>query len=173
MNAQAPHATGRQALFANLLFWGMLLVGGGALAACMLVPAWLDYQAARQAAWAAHARNDALARRITAQQLQIAHHQRDPQYNERFIRQEFRIPTPGVQVVTVEADPTGIVAPADDAERAHRPAEPVFPAKALATARRSPLLAVFVLDQTRPAVMALAGALLTGALCLISGPRRS
>ena len=165
----APVSRGR-AWAAGLLFWTMFLVGGGALAACLLVPAWLEYYATSLDAAAAHERNEQLKQLVEAQRLQIAHHQRDPQYNERFIREEFRIPTPGVQIVTVDAEPTAVIPP--PTPDSPKPITPwTAPLEYIEPASRSPVLAIFVLDQSRPAVMALSGALLVCSLFLIPGPR--
>lgn len=153
----------------TLLFWLMATVGGGCLAACLVLPAWLEYRVARLAYAAAEQRVAQLERRLTAVGKQIEHIQKDPAYNERLARREFGIQQPGVATIHLDLPPREPSPPV--------PAEPGDLLERLAArvdeaARRNPLVAAFVLDETRPAVMGLSGGLLLTALLLSCGSLR-
>lgn len=150
-----------------LFFWLMLLIGGAALFACLFLPAWLEYQAARREHAAACQRIAALEDELTRVVRQIEHLQHDPAYLERLAREEFGIDTPGVEVIPIEtaAGATSQVSSAPAAARAGQ-ADELTTTVEQAT-RTNPLVSVFVLDETRPIVMAMSGGLILLALVLL------
>jgi cell division protein FtsB len=153
-----------------LLFWLMLLIGGAALFACLFLPAWLEYQAARREHAAACRRIAALEDELTRVVRQIEHLQHDPAYLERLNRQEFGIDTPGVEFKPIEVRP-----PATDQSLADTAASPDDDlATALEKASEdSPFVSVFILDETRPIVMAMSGLTMLVALGMLLRARPS
>lgn len=176
MTRMAPQAAGSTssspgaAVLVALLFWLMFVVGAVCMGACLVLPAWVEYQSAHDQLAQATARNAELQRALHARQLQIAHHQHDPEYNERFVHREFNVQRP--DRVTIVLDQ-----PRDELDGApiDNGAEPQPPASLVERVdrwgRSNPLLSVFVMDQTRRAVMVLSAVLLGGSLLLLGGSR--
>jgi cell division protein FtsB len=144
--------------------WLMLLIGGASLYACVFLPPWLELRALRQEHADAQTRIADLEKRLAAATRQIEHMQSDPAYIERLARKEFGTETPGVEIIPVETRQGTVDEPAA--------APPATPREELATtveraAHTNPLVAVFVLDQTRPTVMAMSGVIVIIALVLL------
>jgi hypothetical protein len=154
----------------DALFWLMLATGGGSLAACLLLPAWLELRHAEARLDEMTATVAEFEKKVEATRLQIIHLKRDPEYNERFVRQEFNVRTPGVEVV----DLSPLIAVEPDAA-ASQPA-PTDSSRWTATLERqtqeNPYLAVFLADGKRPAAMALSGLMLAGAVLLMHARQR-
>lgn len=152
----------------TLFFWLMFLAGGTALFACLFLPAWLEVRALRQAHAAARQRIVQLENRLTRVTKQIEHLQNDPAYLERLARKEFGIETPGVELIWIETPkntttpPASTPAPADSDRR-----DDLATVLEHAT-HTSPFVSVFVLDETRPVVMALSGVMMVVALVLLN-----
>jgi hypothetical protein len=154
-----------------LLFWLMLTAGSLSMAACLILPVWLEYQATGRLVARAEQRNEALRLERDARELQIAHHEFDPEYNERFVRQEFNLRR--ADRVTIVLDPppgqpadSPVAAPEDPPRsQADELAEMIETA-----ARRNPIVSLFALPQTRPVVMVLSGILLFGSVLLLRSP---
>jgi hypothetical protein len=154
---------------ASLLAWFMLLAGGVSLFACVFLPPWLEVRALREEHAAARMRVDQLEVRLARATKQIEHMQNDPAYLERLAHKEFGIEPPGVEVIPVEIrESASASAPADPASEA--PVEKLAVDLEQAT-HTSPLVSVFVLDQTRPIVMAMSGVLVIIALVLLNRAR--
>ncbi len=173
---------------AALLFWLMALTGIAALAACLILPPWLEHQAALQLHADARRHVAELEARLQVLEKQIAHLRNDPAYVERLAHEEFGITTPGVQTILLDRSASAASHPADpnrdrqraasDPNRARKKAARNTPADdygaeppELSTLvaellERQPLVSVFVLDQTRPIVMAMSAALLLAAVLL-------
>jgi len=143
----------------------MLLVGGGALFACELVPAWLEYREARQVLAAAQRQYAQLEQRLIRVNKQLEHLERDPAYVERLARQDFGLHTPGVERIRID-----VSAKAGQANAEGRMPAGTEPAGA--PAQHNPLVAVFVLEQTRPILAGLSAGMVLIALLLLSVPRR-
>ncbi len=172
----------RDRLTASILFWAMTLLGGGSLAASLLLPAWLEYRASQRALRAVQQRIARTEYRIRCAQAQLRHLREDPSYIARLAREEFGTPVPGVRTVFVyqsagqpQHAATAALPAADAAvPQATSPA----PGEDLATQlerriRRDPWLAVFVLPPTRPWVMLFSAGLLVAAWVLLPAARRS
>ncbi|MEP0846533.1 MAG: hypothetical protein HRF50_06875 [Phycisphaerae bacterium] len=154
---------------ATLLFWLMALLGGASLAAALILPPWMEYRVTRNAYADALRRVEDLEARLTAVNKQIEHIQHDPAYNERLARKEFGIQEPGIETIRLSVPPP---------EPASQPGgEPAGvegdPVERLAqvvdeAARRNPLVAAYVLDETRPTVLALSALLLVSAILLLN-----
>ena len=149
----------------DLMFWLMLLTGGGSLAACLLMPAWLDLRHAETRLAEMTATVAEFERKVEATRLQIVHLKRDPEYNERFVRQEFNVRTPGVEVVDLS--------PLIQLEPDHAASQPAptdsnrWTATLERQTQDNPYLAIFRSQATRPIAMALSGLLLIGAVLLM------
>ncbi len=148
---------------ALLLAWVLLVLGGVTLAAAVLLPPWLEVRELRRQRLLAEQRITRLEQRLEAVARQIDHIQNDPAYLERIGRREFGVVPPGVEVIPVEpASPPG--------------ATPIEPptlgppwAERLETAARNrPLVAVLLLPQTRPLVLALSAGAVVVALVLLN-----
>lgn len=159
----------------GLLFWAMFLSGGGGLAACLLLPAYLEYRAALTEQEAVRQRAATLEYQRTARDAQIDHLKNDPSYAERLARRELGIETPGVRTIRISPPPAS-AGEVDDASAA---------TSAAATAERSenwrrslddairryPFLSLFVLKDTRRIVMALSAGVVLAALVLLNRER--
>jgi len=166
-----------RAFLMGIMFWLMTLTGGGALAICLLLPAIIDYQNAKRTLADKTAVVTQLEYQNTAIEKQIAHSQNDPAYLERVARREFGLETPGVETVRITAD-VSTSAPSPDTQPASQPETPIEQrlAQIEQLARSNPAAAVFILPETRPIVMSLAGGLLLAAVVLLnpwSAPRRA
>lgn len=156
----------------------MILAGGSVLAASVLMPAWLEYQAARHMLVSADTYVSQLRERATSLSAQIRHLQHDPAYVERLAREEFGRPKPDVRVIPMDALPAADVDADDEhdtASAAPRRDEysqlgattppPDLPA-AIAT---SPLTRIFLDDTTRQMAMIVSSATILAAIVLLCG----
>ena len=149
-------------LGSSLLFWFMVLAGGGSAGACLLLPALLDHYAV-QVEYAGRERElGELIRANERLDAQIEHIQYDPAYNERLLRREFAVTTPGVRMIPV-GDSSRVV---DDSPPALTWIERIQRAES-----SDPRVAVFALDATRPYVMAMGTVTMLVGIALL-GPRR-
>ena len=147
-----------------MLSWLMLVAGGASLSACLLLPPWREARELRQERAAAERRIAELERQLTAVTKQIEHLRDDPSYLERLSRKEFGEQPPGIDFTPVEVQPL----PPDDAPDAAEAAPQEDAADALEQAtQRSPIVSVFVLDETRPIVMVMSALLMLVALALL------
>lgn len=159
----------RSSAAATLLFWLMALLGGASLAAALILPPWMEYRVTRTAYADSLRRVEELEARLTAVNKQIEHIQHDPAYNERLARKEFGIQEPGVETIRLNVPP-----PEPASQPGGTPDSAVGnPVERLAlvvdeAARRNPLVAAYVLDETRPTVMALSALLLVSAILLLN-----
>lgn len=159
----------------TIMFWLMATMGGGALALCLIMPPWLEYQAQLERLKVADAQVVALDQRLAATRKQIEHLREDPAYVLRVARQEFgqSIEAPGTQTFAVE--PIAAATTADPLPSTAVPPEPeevlpelsVFLAQVIA---RYPQVGLFVSEQTRPTVMGLSTVLLVTAIVLLGRP---
>jgi hypothetical protein len=157
---------------ATLLFWLMTLTGGGALAACLILPAWLEHQATLQLHAQAEDRIAELEARLQVLEKQIEHLRHDPAYVERLAREEFGLATPGVQTILLDRPdalgsqpaPTMVEEETGSGDQEDRPELSAVIGEML---ERYPGTSVFVLDQTRPIVMVMSAVLLLAAILLL------
>ena len=155
------------------MFWLMFLTGGASLAACVILPAWLEHQAALEAVTDARGRVERLQRRLEVYDKQIEHLQVDDAYLERLARKEFDLPSAGVTTVRIESESAD--ESAADVDRGAAAAGEPFPELSAFVERalaRYPLTRVFVFDQTRPIVMAMSGGLVLASMLLLGHSAR-
>lgn len=160
----------RNSPLAAVLFWVMFLAGGGALAACAILPVWLEHDSLRTLHAEAQRRVQELEQRLIAYDRQREHLEQDPAYIERLARKEFGIVTPGVETVQVEIAPVELHATTLPASRPSDPALEIAERVRLA-ARENALVSIFVLEQARPLVMLLSAGLLLIAFVAFNWPR--
>jgi cell division protein FtsB len=153
----------------TLLFWLMFLLGGGSLFACLFLPVWLEARALREEHAAAQQRVTELEEHLTSLTKQIQHLQDDPAYLERLARREFGIETPGIEMIWIDA-PGSATQPTSAPTVANVDHEEALAARIERAARTNPLVAVFVLDATRPVVMTMSAILLLVALVFLARP---
>lgn len=164
--SQAPSAAG-DAWFTSALFWCMMLTGGAGVAACLILPAWLEHRGALEVHRAALADYEKLAQRLRAIDLQIEHLRTDDAYLQRIVRREYGISPPGVVTLPgAEADPPVIPMEAPT-PAPPRPLLERLSSQVDALVQRYPLMSMFVLDQTRPLVLAISLGFMAGAMLVI------
>lgn len=167
--------TGRRGL-ETLIFWLMALVGGGALAPCLILPPWLEYKAQLERRRAADAHVAELQQRLRSAEKQLDHLRNDPAYLLRVAEAEFgtRLDTTGAQTVLVEPSPTDrpelrVETPAAPHAAAAPDPEPL-PELSIYVEQmllRYPHAHLFVDPHTRPVIMGLGGALVLTAVGLL------
>ncbi|MFQ5806878.1 MAG: septum formation initiator family protein [Phycisphaerae bacterium] len=153
---------------ATRLLCGLMFLGGGAsLFACLFLPPWLEVRALRQAHIAARHRIAKLEERLTRVAKQIEHLQDDPAYLERLARKELGIETTGVEIIRIDTPDNPVNQPTAAPAPTTAGRDDALATGVEQAARTSPFLSVFVLDETRPIVMAMSGVLMIVALALL------
>lgn len=156
----------RRESFSSVLFWAMLLAGGFPLAACLVLPAWFEYDAARRQHEEAELRVARLEQRRNAVDRQIEHLQDNEEYLARLLRREsgledggqtIAVVDPNLHLESLEPSPASV----EDTPLAE------LSAFVDQTVRRYPVAAIFVVNHTRPLVMAVSGAMVVSALLLL------
>ncbi len=161
----------------TLLFWTMALLGGSVLAACLVLPPWLEYEAQRQRLIAASDYVADLEYRLVAAHKQIEHLEHDRDYLLRLAREEFGeqlVPGDGESVPVApgpENEPRESLvaqhAPPLPPEEEVVPPLPRFVADVL---HEHPQVYLFVNGTTRPVIMIAGGVLLLTAVVLLGRP---
>jgi type II secretory pathway pseudopilin PulG len=159
-----------------LLFWLMLLTGAAVLAPCLVLPAWLEYQAQLERRQAAVAYLAALEFRLDAAQKQIEHLHNDPAYVMRLAEQEFGRALDAADSETIYVAPS----PEDDTPLPPMPPRydpnsagdvvPELSAFLEQVVQRYPHACVFAVGRTRPFLMAIGGILIVTAVLLLGRP---
>lgn len=166
----------------SALFWATFTTGGGTLIAMLLLPSWIEYAQLQQLHADAQRELAEVRGALQTVDKQIEHLQTDPAYIARLARREFGVMPPGAQAITLaHAAPVSATSPGELDPRAAHPAavralrDNANLSAALArAARANPLVSVFVLPETRPALMLLAWMLLlSAAVIALPSPRRS
>lgn len=158
---------GRRALNAAL-FWLMILLGGAALAPCLILPALLEYEEQRDETLAAQRRNDDLRYRLKVVEKQLAAIEHDTAYRERLARLEFGANPPGVTPIVITPSQSEAPGPSDpppSESPTPPPAEP--PGLARDLLHEYPLAHMFVAPHTRPLIIALGGTMVAAAVILL------
>ena len=153
------------------MFWGMALLGGALLAPCLILPAWLEYEASLDLKALREYQIAAQEAEITKLCQQREHLETDDAYVLRLARRELNIETPGMERIDVapgemetgNAGPRAL--PADDDELT-----PELSAMVEEIMLRYPRTQVFVHGATRPALMIVGGGLLLTAIVLLGKP---
>ncbi len=153
-------------LLTGMLFWTMFAAGAASLGAALLIPAWLEYENTLAQRDASVVRNEQLARARLLRQNQLAHHRDDEFYTARYAERELNLRTPYSDLHHLVDEAPDVSAMQADPSDASMTLEPL-PLERL----RQPegLLALFVLPQTRPAVLVLSGLLVAASLLLLGG----
>jgi hypothetical protein len=159
--------------FAALLCWVMALTSGAALALCLVLPPWIDYQAALAQREASQQRRAAIEQRLEAVRRQNEHLQNDPAYLIRLAREELggAVQPPGA--ASVKISPSEQQAALDEQHAVPAPsgeAEDVLPELTVFLKQvldRYPQAYLFVSEKTRPGIMAMSSALLLTAIVLL------
>ncbi len=157
----------------TLLFWLMALIGGAALAPCLILPPWLEYQAQLERRKAADAYVQALEQNLRASEKQIEHLHNDPAYILRLGEQEFgnSVHLPKAETALIAPSPAG--SDEDESSAATQPSRrsdelvPELSAFFEQMLQRYPHAWLFVNDSTRPVLMSLGAALLLTAVVLL------
>jgi len=160
----------------TLVFWLMLVAGYAVLAPCLVLPAWLEYEAQLAQLRDSDAALATLAEQLTQTERQIERSQNDPAYILRLAEREFGpgISKPNIDVIPVQPSP-----PREDATSAAgaattRTIEELWPELSTfleRTIARYPYARVFVDQTTRPVLLAMSGGLLVTAIVLLGGWR--
>lgn len=153
------------------LFWMMLVLGGASVGACLVLPAWLEYEAATRLRDEVAAQVDALSAAIERVERQQEHIQNDPAYVERLAWEELGIDKPHVDEIVIKLEGPEAAAieqvglsSAEDLSAVSTEGQHV---EALLV--KYPALTLFVRDETRPIVLAMGGVMVFGALLLLGG----
>ncbi|MCG3129011.1 MAG: hypothetical protein CHACPFDD_03907 [Phycisphaerae bacterium] len=158
---------------AGIIFWFTVVAAGGSIAACLLVPAWLDYRRALDEHASMKQRYADLQQQITAIEKQIEHLHNDPAYIERLARKEFGIEIPGVETIYIDARDDGGHGAAAGAPASEDPtrAEPLMPALGQVVERTMEkypaALTLFTASRSRPIVIGASLITLTAAVVLL------
>lgn len=145
----------------------MLVVGGVSLFACLFLPALLEYRAARREHAAKSQQVAYLEEENRRADKQKEHLERDAAYIERLHREEFGTGTPGVEIIPVETRASGSEQPDSALSPTDATSSEDVATAVEHAAHENPLMAVFVLEQTRPIVMAMSGVVIVVALVLL------
>lgn len=156
---------------ATLLFWLMFLSAGSSLAACLLLPVWLEYRALRGVYASTNERIVEMQERLVAYDHQIDHLLNDPAYIERLARQEFGFGESSENVVFVAADEAELPASAPATAPAAQDRVEQVSAYVERAAAGNPLVSLFIRPETRPVVMSLSGLVLVIAVVTLNWPR--
>ena len=160
---------------ATVLYWLMVLLGAAVLAPCLVLPAWLEYQASLDLK---ALREQQVARReaqLTRLRKQREHLETDEAYVLRLAHQHLNIETPGVRRIPVEPGRPAERDPAAPAATAPLPTQeaelvPELSAMVEQAVQRYPLVQMFVRPESRPSLLFIGAGLIVTALVLL-GPR--
>lgn len=149
----------------------MVAAGGAAFFLSAYLPPLLELRALRVEYENTRARVAELEERLLRVSKQMEHMRDDPAYWERLMRKEFGTTTPGVQGLPVDVRPNPVESVAAGPVQPER----VFDLDLEEVVWNHPFLAVFVLDETRPLVMAISGVVVLTSIFIMfrSGARRS
>ncbi len=172
---------------AAILFWFMCAGSGVSLGVWLMLPAWLDYQTAREAVEQARVEHLALRQQLRTAERQIEHLLHDRDYQERVAQREFGFERPEVERLIVqpadapsraptlaEATGSGAAGPRPAGSSMDDGAESTLArargyAEWLALhARRNRFLAIYVLEETRPIVFLISLLTLLAAIVLLN-----
>ncbi|MFO0839731.1 MAG: hypothetical protein U1D55_14545 [Phycisphaerae bacterium] len=158
--------------FSFLLFWFMFLGGGAILAAALLLPAWLDYEAARARHRQALERETEHELRQTILSNQIEHLRSDPAYVDRLARRELGIDAGQVQTIVLLPPASDEIVPEESpAESALSVDDDEISVTVRVALQRYPALGLLLNTQLRPLLIGLAAGLVLTALVLLNRQR--
>lgn len=154
------------------MFWSMIVAGAAMLIPGILMPAYSEYQIARQEHSNSRIYLEELQKRHDRLKVQIDHQRNDPAYVQRQLQIEYGITPDGVQPLIIEADSNEetpvAVSEFDSGE------EPPIPPAATELAReamqRNPLTPWLLDPRTRPIIMLCGVALILTAIFVLGRP---
>jgi hypothetical protein len=165
-----PPPARRRGPLEAILFWIMLLIGVSVMAPCLLLPAWLEHQAARACLRERTERVAQLEAHLLTLEKQIEHMKTDPAYVLRLAEAEYGHLFPELARETI---PVATAPARDSAVHTTAPAEPeTEPPLQLAgyleqMLARYPQSWAFVQAPTRHGLMLMAGVLIVAAIVLL------
>lgn len=156
---------------ADLLFWLMVLSGAALLAPCLVLPAWLEYQASLDLKALRKQQVERREAEVVKLRKQREHLETDDAYVLRLAHEFLNIEIPGVVRVPVEPSPQAEQPPAAT-EPATRDEDLVPELSALVeqAMQHYPIAQLFVRDETRPPIMLAGAGLLVAAIVLLGAP---
>ena len=158
------------------LFWLMVLLGTATLAPCLLLPAWLEYQATLDLRALRTYQVQRREAELANLRSQREHLRTDDAYVLRLAREQLNIEIPGVERIPVE--PASLAEPAAAAVYPPLPVAedelvPELSALVEQVFQRHPLMRMFVRPETRPSLMLIGGGLIVSAIVLLGSPTRA
>ena len=154
------------------LFWFMILGGAVILAPCLILPAWLEYQASLALRVRYEQQLELRQTKITKLRKQRNHLEKDDAYVLRLAHEQLKIETPGVQRIPVEpsALPHGTATPTEPAASSEDELAPELSAIIEDVILRYPLVSMFVRPETRPSLLLIGSGLILTAIILLGAP---
>ena len=154
------------------LFWFMILGGAVILAPCLILPAWLEYQAALALRVRYEQQLEHRQTEIAKLRKQRNHLEKDDAYVLRLAHEQLKIEIPGVQRIPVEpsALPHGTAAPTEPAVSCEDELAPELSAIIEDVILRYPLVSMFVRPETRPSLLLIGSGLILTAIILLGTP---
>jgi hypothetical protein len=154
----------------TLLFWVMVLLGAVLVAPCLILPPWLEHQAALQVEKLKQARLKELEKRLAVLNKQNEY-RNDPSYLERLEREEFGGAPPGAQAIYINPELLEQTAAAlqqrSEAEKETRSGQRELSDELQALMLKYPVTQAFARPETRPILLALGSGLILLAVLLL------
>lgn len=156
------------------MFWSMILGGAAMLIPGILMPAYSEYQIARQEHANSRTYLDELQRRTDRLKLQIEHQKNDPAYVQRQLQLEYGITPDGVQPLIFAPESADAAEPQLAGAEYDATEEPPIPPAAAELAReamqRNPLTPLLIDPRTRPLIMLSGVVLILTAIFVLGRP---
>jgi hypothetical protein len=157
-----------------LVFWAMVLLGGAVLAPCLILPAWLEYEASLDLRALRQQQVERRQAEVEKLRKQREYLETDEAYVLRLARDNLNIEIPGAQQIVVDPSPlAGSSATTAPAGPSSRPADELVPELSALVEnlmQRYPLAQVFVHPKTRPPLLFIGAGLILTAIVLLSAP---
>ncbi len=157
---------------ATLLYWAMVLAGGLLVAPCLILPAWIEYQAALDLRGLREQQVQQREAEIEQLRRQREHLETDDAYVLRLASESLNVEIPGVERIPIEPSPVDPEA-ALEAEIEETPPDEIVPELSALfeqALQRYPLARLFILPRVRPALLFTGGALIVAAIVLLCAP---
>jgi hypothetical protein len=156
------------------VFWAMVLLGGAVLAPCLILPAWLEYEASLDLRALRQQQVERRQAEVEKLRKQREYLETDEAYVLRLARDNLNIEIPGAQQIAVEpsplVEPGATTAPSGPSSRPADELVPELSALIESLMQRYPLTQVFVHPKTRPPLLFIGGGLILTAIVLLSAP---
>lgn len=156
------------------MFWSMIFGGAAMLIPGILMPAYSEYQIARQEHANARVYLDELQRRSEQVRLQIDHQKNDPAYVQRQLQLEYGITPDGIQPLIFASESVAQAEPPHAGVEYDPTEEPPIPPAAAELAneamQRNPLTPLLLDPRTRPLIMFSGAVLILTAIFVLGRP---